>query len=239
MTSTSTEQQYFSAQNIYKERDTFRLFLSFQLRLGGMTAIVGPSGSGKSTVLRIIAGLEKPTENTEQPCHIFLDAKDITQMPPAQRGVGMVFQDGALFMHMTVQDNVAYGLRCKGLSAKEARMQAVNYITQFGLQGFEKRYPETLSGGEAQRVSLARTLIVQPKLVLFDEPFSALDAPLKKKLAADIKNQQAQSHFTGILVTHDIQEAQFLADTIILLKQGNKHWEGSSKDFREDFIKNL
>ena len=148
----------------------------------------------------------------------------------------MVFQNHALFNHLSVADNVAYGLRCKGVHAAEARKRAEEYLSLVGLAGFGFRRPDTLSGGEAQRVSLARTLIMKPPLVLFDEPLSALDAPLRKKLAADIRSSQKKEGFTGIFVTHDIAEAKAVADRIILMKAGRIQWQGKPEDFSENMI---
>ena len=127
----------------------------------------------------------------------------------------MVFQSGALFNHLTVEDNVAYGLISKGIKKRQARAQAKEYITLFGLSGFEKRMPQTLSGGEKQRVDLARTLITLPKLVLLDEPFSALDTDLRHRMAAQLRQWQKELGFTAIMVTHDEEEAKTVADTIV------------------------
>lgn len=232
---------YFSAQNLIRDWGTVYVDVSFTAERGTMTAIVGPSGSGKSTVLRLIAGLEKNCSGSDSLTasnvqHIVLDGTDITHISPAKRGVGMVFQNHALFNHMRVDDNVAYGLRCSGMRKGESRKRADEYLKKFGLDSFGTRWPETLSGGEAQRVSLARTLIVEPKLVLFDEPLSALDAPLRKKLAADIRSLQKEIGFTGIWVTHDIAEAKAVADTIIMLKDGKVGWTGKPEDFNESMM---
>ncbi|MBO4727891.1 MAG: ABC transporter ATP-binding protein [Spirochaetaceae bacterium] len=197
-----------------------------------MTSIVGPSGSGKSTVLRLICGLDKPGKNQK----IVLDGIDITDEKPAKRRIGMVFQKNTLFSHLRVEDNVAYGLVSNGMNKKAARSEASAFLKDFGLEGFEKRYPDTLSGGEAQRVSLARTLIMKPKLVLFDEPLSALDAPLRKKLAQLIRELQKTFGFTGIMVTHDINEAKTVSDRIILIKDGKIFWAGEPKDFDEKML---
>ena len=148
----------------------------------------------------------------------------------------MVFQSHSLFDHLKVDDNVAYGLVSGGMNKKEARLKAADFLKEFGLEGFEKRYPETLSGGEAQRVALARTLIMNPKLVLFDEPLSALDAPLRKKLAALIRDLQKIHGFTGIMVTHDINEAKTVSDQIILMKQGKIFWQGKASEFDEKLM---
>ena len=253
----SMHEPYFSAENLYKVWDTVTVDFSFTAERGTMTTIVGPSGSGKSTVLRLIAGLDtcdnradsddaqaksvtsagnsdaQPGKHNSSAPHIMLDGKDITHLEPGKRETGMVAQSGALFLHLTVEDNVAYGLECRGMSKKESRRQAESFLAKFNLEGFAKRYPETLSGGEAQRVALARTLIVQPKLVLFDEPLSALDAPLRKKLAEDIRMMQKETAFTGIMVTHDINEAKTISDTIILMEKGRKKWEGKPAEFSE------
>jgi ABC-type Fe3+/spermidine/putrescine transport system ATPase subunit len=228
---------YFEARNLYKVWDTVTVDFSFTADYGTMTTIVGPSGSGKSTVLRLIAGLDTNDSRTQNnSSQVILDGADITSLAPGKRNTGMVMQSGALFLHLTVQDNVAYGLECRGVSKTEARTKAVEFLEQYNLGGFAKRYPDTLSGGEAQRVALARTLIIQPKLVLFDEPLSALDAPLRRKLAEDIRVLQKKNHFTGIMVTHDISEAKVMSDKIIVMKSGQKKWEGIPSDFNESYL---
>ena len=207
-----------------------------------MLGIAGRSGSGKSTVLRLIAGLLEPDKTGHgQNTVLTLDGRNLLSVKPARRGVGMVFQAAALFPHMRVDDNVAYGLRCLsrlrgGLSKKQSRIRAAEFLAEFGLEGFAERYPDSLSGGEAQRVSLARTLIVRPDLVLFDEPFSSLDAPLRKKLAADIRSLQKKIGFTGIVVTHDIEEAKFMCDDITVLRRGSQIWTGKPQDFGEEIL---
>jgi len=225
---------YFSAENLNLDWENFHLEVSFSLEKGTMTSIVGPSGSGKSTILRLIAGLEKSTKSEKT--KIILDEKDITNEKPAKRGIGMVFQKPALFTHMRVDDNVAYGLVSKGMSKKEGRKTAQEFLKKFNLEGFGERASENLSGGEAQRVSLARTLIVKPDLILFDEPLSALDAPLRKKLALEIRSLQKEFGFTGIMVTHDISEAKAVSDRIILIKGGSLVWQGNAEDFQEQMI---
>ena len=228
---------YFAAENLMSDRGGFHLDVSFAAERGTMTAVVGASGSGKSTMLRIIAGLEKSTARDHgRTTRIVLDGRDITAARPARRGIGMVFQSHALFTHLRVDDNVGYGLRCAGVSRREAREQAARFLRLFNLAGFEKRNVETLSGGEAQRVSLARTLIVQPKLVLFDEPLSALDAPLRKRLAAEIRQLQAEMGFTGLMVTHDLAEAKAICDRIIVLQRGRITWQGAAATFDEALL---
>ena len=148
---------------------------------------------------------------------ILLDNKHVENLAPAKREIGFVFQHGALFNHLNVQDNVAYGLISKGEKKSEARKMSKEFIKEFGLSGFEKRFPQTLSGGEKQRVALARALITKPKLLLLDDPLSALDAELRQKLAFQLKEWQEQFGFTAIMVTHDEEEAQNVADKIIRL----------------------
>ena len=223
---------YFSAENLHEAFVSVTIDVSFECEKDTMTSIVGPSGSGKSTVLRLICGLDKPGKNQK----IVLDGVDITVEKPAKRRIGMVFQKNTLFNHLRVEDNVAYGLVSNGMNKKAARAEASAFLKDFGLEGFEKRYPDTLSGGEAQRVSLARTLIMKPKLVLFDEPLSALDAPLRKKLAMLIRELQKTFGFTGIMVTHDINEAKTVSDRIILMKDGKIFWTGSPEDFDEKML---
>lgn len=220
---------FFEAENLIQNFDSVKIKLSFYCEKGTMTCIVGPSGSGKSTVLRLISGLNKPAVEQK----LILDGKNISNLPSAKREIGMVFQNHNLFEHLKVEDNVAYGLISKGMKKKDARKIATDFLKNFELEGFEKRYPDTLSGGESQRVCLARTLIMKPKLVLFDEPLSALDAPLRKKLANLIKKLQKEFGFTGIMVTHDIQEAKNIADRILLMKKGKILWQGNAKDFDE------
>lgn len=218
---------FFEAENLIQNFESVKINLSFSCEKGTMTCIVGPSGSGKSTVLRLISGLNKPSVEQK----LFLDGKDISNLPSAKREIGMVFQNHNLFEHLKVEDNVAYGLISKGMKKKDARKIATDFLKNFELEGFEKRYPDTLSGGESQRVCLARTLIINPKLVLFDEPLSALDAPLRKKLANLIKKLQKEFGFTGIMVTHDIQEAKMIADKILFMKKGKLLWQGKSQEF--------
>ncbi len=224
---------YFVAKNLREEFDTVKIDVSFECEKGTMTSIVGPSGSGKSTVLRLIAGLNKACPDQE----LMLDGVDINRLSPAKRGVGMVFQNHTLFDHLKVCDNVAYGLISGGMKKKPAREKAISFLKNFDLEGFENRYPANLSGGEAQRVALARTLIMNPKLVLFDEPLSALDAPLRKKLASLIKDLQKNLGFTGIMVTHDIREAKDVSGKIILIKNGKIFWQGKADDFDESLMK--
>lgn len=206
---------YFSAKNIHKTWDSTTVNINLECDKETLTCLLGPSGKGKSTILNIIAGLEE--NDKDFPLEIELDSQRIENLPPAQRKIGMVFQSGALFNHMNVEDNVAYGLISNGIKKNEARKMAIDFLPNFHLSGFEKRLPQTLSGGEKQRVALARTLITKPKLILLDEPFSALDTNLRKELGLQLKQWQKQFGFTAIMVTHDETEAKLLSDKIIRL----------------------
>ncbi len=187
--------------------------LSFSMEEGESLALLGASGCGKSTILKMLAGLIRPTSG-----RFFLNGKDMLSVKAYQRGIGMVFQDYALFPHLSVQDNIAYGLISKGIKKKEARITANEWIERFSLQGLEKKQPETLSGGEKQRVALARTLAVNPSVVLFDEALSALDADLRGALQEELKAHQQKFGYTAIYVTHDTNEANNLATRIIRME---------------------
>ncbi len=230
---------YFQALNISKVwrqngKAIFSLSFSLCCEKGSMTAVLGPSGSGKSSMLRLIAGLEAPDREGaggKEP-RLILGGKDITALPPGKRGIGMVFQSHALFPHMRVDDNIAYGLRARGVSKAEGRRRASAFLERMGLSGFEARLPASLSGGEAQRVSLARALILEPDLVLFDEPLSALDAPLRRRLASDIAKMQRLTSFTGLFVTHDVEEAKQIAARIIEIREGRIVKDCPSAEYR-------
>ena len=215
----------FGSLNVLKD-------ISTTIKQGEKVVIIGPSGSGKSTILRMIAGLLPSGKNAK----IHLDNKDITKLPPNKRDIGMVFQSPCLFEHLKIIDNATFALDCKGISKKQRQEIGKDWLKRFGLDSMENRLPHTLSGGEAQRVSLVRTLIAEPKVVLFDEPFSALDAPLRKKLTADLSTWQKELGFTAILVTHDIEEAKKLGDKIIVMKAGKMIWEGKPEDFVEELL---
>ncbi len=204
---------YLEVRGLTKRWPMREVSVSFALAEGRSLALLGPSGCGKSTVLRMIAGLTVPDAGS-----VTLAGEDVTRVKPSLRGVGMVFQDHALFGHLSVEDNIGYGPVSKGLSRRESRVIAAEWLERFGLSGFAKRRIESLSGGERQRVALARTLAVNPRLVLFDEPLSALDSELRSRLREELRERQRALGYTAIYVTHDPDEAEFLADGIMRLK---------------------
>ena len=177
--------------------------LDLQVAAGETVAVLGPSGSGKSTLLKIIAGLEAPDAG-----QVWLDGRDISALPPHRRQCGLLFQDFALFPHLSVQDNVAFGLIEQGLRSAQARSQANTLLERFGMQTHALARVWQLSGGEQQRVALARALITAPRILLLDEPFSALDAALRETLRAEFQQRIAQTGMAVVWVTHDEAEAR-------------------------------
>jgi len=177
--------------------------LDLQVAAGETVAVLGPSGSGKSTLLKIIAGLEAPDAG-----QVWLDGRDISALPPHRRQCGLLFQDFALFPHLNVQDNVAFGLIEQGLRSAQARNQANTLLERFGMQTHALARVWQLSGGEQQRVALARALITAPRILLLDEPFSALDAALRETLRAEFQQRIAQAGMAVVWVTHDEAEAR-------------------------------
>ena len=180
--------------------------LELEIRGGEFVTFLGPSGCGKSTALSIVAGLTPATEG-----EIWLDGKRADDLPPEKRGFGMVFQNYALFPHMTVFDNVAFGLTLKPLAQDEIKRRVQEMLCLVQLLGFEDRYPAQLSGGQQQRVAIARALVLRPRLMLFDEPLSNLDAKLRVEMRAEIKQIHAELGLTSIYVTHDQAEALSLS----------------------------
>ena len=182
---------------------------------GEMLVIVGASGCGKSTLLRLVAGLEVPTAG-----RILLDGRDITRLDPAARDIAMVFQNYALYPHMTVAENMAYGLRIRGLSKEAIRTRVEQTAALLGLEKLLARRPRELSGGQRQRVAMGRATVREPKLFLFDEPLSNLDAALRVQMRAEIRRLQRRLGVTSLYVTHDQVEAMTLGDRLLVLHQG-------------------
>lgn len=190
--------------------------LSLEIATGERFAIMGPSGSGKSTLLRAIAGLDTPASGT-----IVLDGIDVTGTPPHRRPIGLMFQDYALFPHMSVIDNVGYGLVMHGASRRAARKAAADLLELVGLAGFANRSPSSLSGGESQRVALARTLAPEPSLVMLDEPLGSLDLALRESLLAEMRSVVGRVGATALYVTHDRTEAFSFAQRLAIMRNGS------------------
>jgi len=195
---------------------------------GSLTALLGPSGSGKSTLLRVIAGLEEPEAG-----QVLLGGEDVTSKPARARGVGMVFQHYAAFKHMTVWDNVAFGLTVRKRPRTEIKQRVHELLELVQLEGLAKRYPAQLSGGQRQRMALARALAVEPQVLLLDEPFGALDARVRKELRAWLRRLHDEVHVTTIIVTHDQEEAMEVAGQIVLLNDGRVEQVGSPRELYE------
>ncbi len=189
--------------------------LSFEIDDGEFITLLGPSGCGKSTLLRCLAGLERPDAG-----NIYVNGEDITHTKPQKRGIGMVFQSYALFPNMTVAENIAFGLKMQGLPKTEILHRAAQAIRTVELTGNEKKYPSQLSGGQRQRVALARALVMKPRILLLDEPLSALDARIRRNLRDEIRSIQREMHLTTIFVTHDQEEAMTMSDRIFLMNKG-------------------
>jgi sulfate/thiosulfate transport system ATP-binding protein len=206
------------ARNITKRFGDFIALddVSVDVPAGSLTALLGPSGSGKSTLLRVIAGLERPDAGS-----VLLDGDDVTRRPPQKRGVGFVFQHYAAFKHMTVWDNVAFGLTIRRASKANVRERVAELLELVQLSGLAKRYPAQLSGGQRQRMGLARALAVDPKVLLLDEPFGALDARVRKELRLWLRRLHDETHTTTVIVTHDQEEAMEVADRVVVLNSGH------------------
>jgi len=189
--------------------------LTFSIAKGEFFALLGPSGSGKTTSLRLIAGFERPDAG-----RILLQGRDVAATPPYQRDVNTVFQDYALFPHLSVVDNVSYGLRMRGVGAAEARARAMGHLARVQLHGLEDRAPSALSGGQRQRVALARALINEPSVLLLDEPLGALDLKLREEMQTELKVLQRAVGITFVFVTHDQGEALSMADRIAVFNTG-------------------
>ncbi len=189
--------------------------VDLDINKGELFSILGASGSGKTTLLRMLAGLETPSEGT-----IKIDGIDMTQVPPYKRPVNIMFQNYALFPHMSVFDNIAYGLKKEGLSKDIIEDKVANILSLVKLEEYGKRKPNQLSGGQSQRVALARSLIKEPKVLLLDEPMAALDKKLRQSTQFELVDIQFQLGVTFIIVTHDQEEAMTLSDRIAIMEQG-------------------
>ena len=210
--------KHFGASKVFED-------LSFAIEEGEFITLLGPSGCGKSTLLRCLAGLEAPDAGS-----IFVNGEDITHTKPQKRGIGMVFQSYALFPNMTAAENIAFGLKMQGLEKNEILHRVAQAIRTVELTNNEKKYPNQLSGGQRQRVALARALVVKPRILLLDEPLSALDARIRRNLRDEIRSIQREMQLTTIFVTHDQEEAMTMSDRIFLMNKGQFVQKGTPEE---------
>ncbi len=212
-------------KSLFSSKGVFKLEVSFEIQEKEFLALFGKSGAGKTTILRIIAGLEKPDKGIIRVCDsIYFDSYKNINLPPQKRKVGLVFQNYALFPNMTVYENIAYGMD------KRDKEKVYLILKMFKLEGLKDRYPNTLSGGQKQRVALARAIARQPKLLLLDEPLSALDYNLRLTLQNELKNIHKDYGLTTLLVSHDKSEIFKLADRVIFIENGKISKQGSPRD---------
>jgi len=219
-----------AVKNICKKFGEFTAVdhVSFEVKEGELVALLGPSGCGKSTILRIIAGLETPDSG-----EIYLTGKDVTSLATQKRKVGFVFQHYALFKHKTVEKNIAFGLEIQKQGKEYIKEKVFELIDLVKLQGYEKHYPDQLSGGQRQRVALARALATEPKVLLLDEPFGALDAKVRDNLVQWLSDFHKKLNITSVFVTHDQKEAIKISDKIVVINMGRVEQIGSAKEVYE------
>ena len=203
--------------------------ISLDIYEGELLTLLGSSGCGKTTTLRIIAGFETPTEG-----NVYIEDKDVTELAPYNRDVNTVFQSYALFPHMTVFDNIAFGLVEKKMDKKEIKKKVLEMLDLVQLHGFEKRKPSQMSGGQKQRVAIARALVNSPKVLLLDEPLGALDLKLRKQMQVELKRLQKKLGITFVYVTHDQEEALTMSDRIAVMHQGHFEQIGTAKEIYEN-----
>ncbi|MBW5447039.1 sulfate ABC transporter ATP-binding protein [Cohnella sp. CFH 77786] len=196
--------------------------VDFSIAKGQLIGLLGPSGGGKTSILRMLAGLETPDAGD-----ILFHGRRVNELPPQERGIGFVFQNYALFKHMTVEGNIAFGLEVKKWSKPRIKERVAELVELTGLSGFEKRYPHQLSGGQRQRVAFARALAPEPQLLLLDEPFAAIDAKIRQELRSWLREMIDRLGITSIFVTHDQDEAIEVADEIMIINKGNLEQKGT------------
>src|SRR5215468_2401205 len=202
--------------------------VSLKIADGEFLVLLGPSGCGKTTTLRMIAGFIEPSAG-----HVALAGQDVTLLPPWKRNAGMVFQSYALFPHMTVAQNIAFGLEMRKLARAEIERRVEEALALVRLSGFGARLPRQLSGGQQQRVALARALAIRPDVLLLDEPLSNLDAKLRQEVRVEIRELQRQLGLTTVMVTHDQEEALTMADRLVVMNEGSVHQVGNQRDLYE------
>lgn len=203
--------------------------VSFEIEKGKLIGLLGPSGGGKTSILRMLAGLEQPDQGD-----ILFHGERVNRLSPQDRGIGFVFQSYALFKHMTVFDNIAFGLKIKKLQKAQIRERVMELVELTGLKGFEKRLPHQLSGGQRQRVAFARALAPSPQLLLLDEPFAAIDAKIRQELRSWLRELIDEVGITSIFVTHDQEEAIEVADEIMIINQGRLEQKGTPWDLYKE-----
>lgn len=216
--------QLIDVSKSYKSNDVVKS-VNLDVKKGEFLTILGPSGVGKTTLLKIIAGFEKCNKGK-----IILNGNDITNLPPYKRNIGMLFQNYALFPHMTIFDNIAFPLKIRKMSKEKIKKKVFDILNRVRLSGFEKRYPRQLSGGQQQRVALARALVFNPPVLLLDEPMAALDKQLKKQMQTEIKQIQEDLGVTTISVTHDQEEALSMSSRVCVMHNGHISQIGRPKE---------
>jgi iron(III) transport system ATP-binding protein len=226
---TSVRVQVDGVSKRYQHRVKGEIYAARDVRLdvkpGEFLTLLGPSGCGKTTTLRMIAGFERPDDG-----RIRFDGQDVTYLPANQRNIGFVFQNYALFPHLSIFENVAYGLRVRGVAGDAITKRVSDVLALVGLSGYEQQFSSQLSGGEQQRVALARAIVIEPRVLLFDEPLSNLDAKLRVQMRHEIRALQHRLGITTVYVTHDQEEAMAVSDRIAVMSQGSVVQEGSAED---------
>ncbi|NMO96126.1 sulfate/molybdate ABC transporter ATP-binding protein [Paenibacillus lemnae] len=222
---------HIQVRNLDKHFGSFHAVkdVSFDIEKGHLIGLLGPSGGGKTSILRMLAGLESPDSG-----EIAFHGQVVNDIPPQERGIGFVFQNYALFKHMTVFDNIAFGLKVKKAPKSKIKERVMELVELTGLKGFEKRYPHQLSGGQRQRVAFARALAPEPQLLLLDEPFAAIDAKIRQELRSWLRELIERVGITSIFVTHDQDEAIEVADEIMIINQGRVEQKGTPWDIYKE-----
>ena len=218
---------------IFQQPDTGKDFvavnhINLEIADGEMVTLLGPSGCGKTTTLRMLSGFEFPTSG-----NVFIGGRDVANVPPNKRGISMVFQSYALFPHMNIWENVAYGLRVAKLPREEIIRRTESVLELMQLKGMERRFPNQLSGGQQQRVALARAVVIEPSVLLFDEPLSNLDAKLRESMRDELRALQKRLGITSLYVTHDQSEAMAISDRVVIMKDGNIMQQGTPTEIYE------
>ena len=218
---------------IFQQPDTGKEFVAvdhidLEIKDGEMVTLLGPSGCGKTTTLRMISGFEYPTSGS-----VLIGDRDVAKIPPNKRGISMVFQSYALFPHLNIWENIAYGLKVAKLSPAEVIERTNNVVELMQLTGMEKRFPNQLSGGQQQRVALARAVVIEPSVLLFDEPLSNLDAKLRESMRDELRSLQKRLGITSLYVTHDQSEAMAISDRVVIMKDGVIRQQGTPMEIYE------